>query len=133
MKPVIIVVDDTLQTLRLIEKMVGHVCPEYDVIAFDSASDVLTYVETDVPSLIISDIQMPDVNGYDLMEAIYAQYDVYQLPMILLSSWANHDNDAQIQYLLEDRNLPIVPIACKPINLKDLHAKILKALAHQVH
>ena len=124
----ILIVDDTQQTRRLIEKVVAHVRPDCNVVGFDNALQVLDYLVTNTPLLIISDIQMPDMDGYDLMTEIYAHRDPSQLPIILLSAWATHGDDAQIRYTLEDRALPIVPIACKPINMVDLRNKVNTAL-----
>lgn len=120
----ILVVDDTQQIRRLIEKVVAHICCDYEVIGLDSVDQVLRYLASDTPRLIISDIQMPDQDGYDLIEAVYARFEPVDIPIILLSSWAAHSDDAQIQYILEDRGLPVVPIASKPIDVVDLTSKI---------
>ncbi len=125
----ILIVDDTQQIRRLIEKVVSHICCDYQIVGLDNVCQVLEYLLTETPRLIISDIQMPEQDGYDLVEAVYAQFEPTTLPIILLSSWASHGDDAQIQYVLEDRGLPVVPIASKPIDVMDLSSKIKTVLS----
>nr|YP_009732046.1 hypothetical protein [Gracilaria edulis]QHS70519.1 hypothetical protein [Gracilaria edulis] len=38
------------------------------------------------PDLIITDIMMPDINGYDLIQQIRSHKDYYQLPIIFLTA-----------------------------------------------
>jgi CheY-like chemotaxis protein len=125
----ILLVDDTPQIRKLIHKIVAHMFPEYDVIGVDSAQEALKRIEQMPPALIISDLQMPELDGFDLMQLVYERYDYRDVAFMLISSWASHGDDSQIRYELEDRGLPVVPIACKPINVHDLQQKITMLLS----
>ena len=125
----ILLVDDTPQIRKLIHKLIAHIFPDYDVFGVDSGQAALEFMETASPTLIISDLQMPDMDGYDLMEQLYKNDDHNEVAFMLISSWADRGDDSQIRYELEDRGLPVVPVACKPINVVDLQQKISMLLA----
>ena len=125
----ILLVDDTQQIRKLIHKIVAHIFPEYEVVGVDSGEAAIRFMEETAPALIISDLQMPDLDGYDLMEETYNRFHYDEIPFMLISAWASHGDDSQIRYELEDRGLPIVPVACKPVNIVDLREKISMLLA----
>lgn len=125
----ILLVDDTQHIRKLIHKIVAHMFPEYDVIGVESGAAALKLMETATPALIISDLQMPDIDGYDLMQKTYQRYNYDEVAFMLINSWTSHGDDSQIRYELEDRGLPVVPVACKPISVMDLQQKISMLLA----
>ncbi len=54
--------------------------------------EALNYLKTQMPALVISDIDMPGIGGYELCTRIKTQYDTRDLPVILLTSLSDpHD------------------------------------------
>ena len=62
--PIVYVVDDDLR----IRESLSALLSTYDlhVVCFPSATDYLAYPKPDVPSCLILDVELPDINGLDL-------------------------------------------------------------------
>ena len=82
--PQILVVDDDSMNLYLTEKFLGE--QQYEVISAISGEDCLDYLAHNTVNLILLDIQMPDVNGYEVLEKLKANPNTAQIPIILMSS-----------------------------------------------
>ncbi len=83
-KPKILVVDDypalvTIIRHKLIQK-------GYDVITAQNGKDALEIVEMEYPDLVISDVEMPLMNGYELCNAIKTNSTLRTIPVILVTS-----------------------------------------------
>jgi len=58
----------------------------YNVITAKDGSESIELVKEAVPDLIIMDLQMPKMSGFDAIEEIRKQYNSANLPIIVLSS-----------------------------------------------
>ncbi|MFN8153226.1 MAG: response regulator transcription factor [Bacteroidia bacterium] len=84
MKKQILVVDDELSIRMLLENFLSD---EYDVITKDNGYEAMTWFqEGNTADLILVDIDMPMVNGYELTENIRKQAGMEKVPVIMLSS-----------------------------------------------
>ncbi|MBI5694535.1 MAG: response regulator [Nitrospirae bacterium] len=84
MADLIIIVDDDDEVLGgLKETLAGA---GYNVAAFGSGSDVLEYAATHEPRLVISDIVMPEMGGFDLKEQYGAAFPGRATPFVFMSS-----------------------------------------------
>ncbi|WP_440880907.1 response regulator [Tenacibaculum sp. C7A-26P2] len=82
MKKLILVIDDELTTCVLLENFLKK---EYDVVTVSSALEALKKLTEFIPDLIISDIQMPQMNGFKLLEEIRLIGFLKHTPVIMLS------------------------------------------------
>lgn len=83
MKKKILVVDDSAQIRFLIESFIGT---DFELELRNSASDAMQWLlEKERPDLILLDLMMPEVSGFELLE--YLQNDPYlkYIPVIVLS------------------------------------------------
>ncbi|MEA3211652.1 MAG: phosphoserine phosphatase RsbU/P [Chthoniobacter sp.] len=80
---VLIVEDSLTQALKLQHVLERH---EYKVIAAANGREALAKLETQMPTLVITDINMPEMNGYELCERIKDNERLKDLPVILLTS-----------------------------------------------
>lgn len=83
-KPRILVVDDhpalvTLTRHKLIQK-------GYEVLTAQNGEDALEITRTEYPDLILSDIEMPVMNGFDLCKSIKNDSRLSKIPIILVTS-----------------------------------------------
>lgn len=81
----IFIVDDSEMQLILLKKVLLN--QGYDVKAFLSANKLLKAIQKKVPDLIISDIDMPVLNGFELVEKINKANE--DIPCFLVSSQAD--------------------------------------------
>ncbi|MCH5255043.1 MAG: response regulator [Lachnospiraceae bacterium] len=106
----IIAVDDSKIVLQTLEGILGG---RYEFRGFSKAERALDYITLFPPSLIILDIDMPEINGYELSEMIMEKKELRGIPIIFLTS--NNDKHSVIKaaaygaddYILKpiDRNL----------------------------
>lgn len=84
MKKKILVVDDELSIRMLLENFLGD---DYEVITKENGYEALSWLQDGNKSdLILVDIDMPMLNGYDLTESIRKQEGMSNVPVIMLSS-----------------------------------------------
>lgn len=57
----------------------------FDVIAVDSGADALAYLARDVPSLMLLDLCMHDMDGWQVLAAMRADVRLNQLPVFVLT------------------------------------------------
>jgi PAS domain S-box-containing protein len=80
----IFVVDDTRENVRLLIKLLGE--HGYMVrFAFDGQT-AISLVQASLPDLILLDIMMPDINGYDVCRRLKADAHTRNTPVIFLSA-----------------------------------------------
>jgi CheY-like chemotaxis protein len=80
----ILVVDDTESTRLLVTRTLER--EGYRVVAADSAKAALAAVGEALPDLIVSDIMMPDMDGYELLERLRADPRYRAIPVVFLSA-----------------------------------------------
>lgn len=81
---VILVVEDSpTQALKLQHLLRRH---EYQVLGATNGREAITLLETQVPTLVITDINMPGMDGYELCRWIKDHPKLGQVPVILLTS-----------------------------------------------
>ena len=64
----------------------------YNVIVAKDGKEALHLVNELKPSLVISDIIMPEMNGYELCKRIKADKNTRDIPVILLTSLSNSED-----------------------------------------
>src|ERR1051325_110275 len=70
-----ILIDDERNALEMLEWIIKKQTPEVEIIALcDSALDGLEKIKTLKPELVFLDIEMPQLNGFDLLERL-GKYD----------------------------------------------------------
>ena len=84
MRPHILVVDDSDEVRLLATRILER--EGYQVTAADSGVSALKLVQTTIPDLVVSDIMMPEVDGYRLLERLRADPRLAAIPVIFLSA-----------------------------------------------
>ena len=83
MKNIILVVDDDKANLALAQKIL---LPQYRIAASNSGEAALKYLEHNRPDLILLDINMPDMDGFEVMEKIREKEETASIPVIFLTA-----------------------------------------------
>jgi diguanylate cyclase (GGDEF)-like protein len=80
----ILVVDDTLDNLRLLSKLLmGH---GYYVRPVPDGKKALSVIRDQPPDLILLDIMMPDMDGYEVCRRLQADEKTRNIPVIFISA-----------------------------------------------
>ena len=90
MEFVILVVDDDTANLALAQKILGK---EYRVAAANSGEVAFKYLENKCPNLILLDINMPEMDGFQVMEKLRSMEQFAHIPVIFLTA----DNEPEIE------------------------------------
>lgn len=80
----ILIVDDDPITRLLIQSFLKTE-KQYIVDSIDSARTGLLFLKNNDVDLIVSDIEMDDMDGYELSKKLLAEEDTSNIPVILLS------------------------------------------------
>jgi two-component system, sensor histidine kinase ChiS len=82
--PSLLVVDDEPVNLQV---LYNHLINAgYDVLTAKSGAEALKLLETVVPDLILLDVMMPVMSGYDVSRHIRKKYSMYELPILMLTA-----------------------------------------------
>lgn len=80
----ILVVDDDIDSLKLIGLMLQR--QGYEVVAANAGHQALMKAQAERPSLIILDVMMPDMNGYEVCRRLRANPDTKAIPIIMFTA-----------------------------------------------
>lgn len=80
----ILIVDDDIDSLKLIGLMLQR--HGYEVIAANSGNQAMLKANTERPSLIILDVMMPDMDGYEVCRRLRANPDTKAIPIIMFTA-----------------------------------------------
>jgi len=83
MKNIILVVDDDKTNLARAQKIL---LPYYRIAATSSGMAALKYLENNHPDLILLDINMPGMDGFEVMEKLRRREDTAGIPVIFLTA-----------------------------------------------
>jgi len=116
MKKNILVIDDELSIRILLENFLKK---EFDVVTKNDGLDALTWMEEgNLPDLIVADIQMPNLDGYEFIKNVRASGFFKDIPMIMLSGIES--SSEKVKCLKLGANDYIV----KPFNPEELSIRI---------
>ena len=85
----ILIVDDQAGNLYALEKVLGNL--DADIIKADGGNDALSAALNHRFALAIVDVQMPDMNGYELAEWLRTEEKTRELPIIFISAVYSSD------------------------------------------
>lgn len=83
MKRTILVVDDDKANLMIAQRLLTE---EYRVAAVNSGELAMRYLGKNTPDLILLDIQMPEMDGFEVMRRIQEDSDWCRIPVIFLTA-----------------------------------------------
>ena len=127
--PIIMIIDDELVSLEFLESILKK--ENYQVISVKEGLKGLEVMETILPDLILLDIMMPDINGFDLCKMIKTNERLVEIPIIFFSAYNESDN------IVKGFQLGGVDFISKPFNLTEMllrietHVKLKKARDNQ--
>ena len=115
----ILVVDDDKAVITLLEGLLSS--QGYKVSAANDGLDAMVQVRNNIPDLIILDIMMPELNGYDVCSNLKFDERFKHIPIIILTS-REQELDPRISQLMGSSYMH------KPVDSKILLEKVQNAL-----
>lgn len=92
MKPKIILsVEDNASNRKIIRDLLGK--RGYQVIEATDGEEGIAMAEREKPDLILMDIQMPKISGYEAAKAIKSNPELKHIPIIAVTSYALNGDD----------------------------------------
>ncbi|MGL1890378.1 MAG: diguanylate cyclase [Spirochaetaceae bacterium] len=86
----ILIVDDIPKNLQVIA---SHLVNEpYELIMATSGKSAIAAMEDSIPDLVLLDISMPDMNGYEVCEYIKRDQRLKNIPVIFLTAFSDVEN-----------------------------------------
>ena len=82
--PLIVVMDDDAGTKMLVTQVLRK--DGYEVMSADNGAEGLALILRYKPDLVVSDVQMPEMSGFEVLENMRADPEVCATPVILLTS-----------------------------------------------
>jgi DNA-binding response OmpR family regulator len=116
MKKKILIIDDELSIRILLENFLKR---NYDVAAKNDGMEGLKWMEEgNIPDLVVADIQMPNLDGYDFIKNVRASGYYKDIPLIMLSGIES--SNEKVKCLKLGANDYVV----KPFNPEELEIRI---------
>jgi len=117
----ILVVDDSLVTLKLLtEILTSH---GYKVFTAPDGNTALRSVEVEMPDLILLDVKMPGMDGYEVCHKLKSAVDSSRIPVIFISGLYDANNK------VKGFNAGGVDFINKPFQIEEVLARIETHLA----
>ena len=117
----ILLVDDEEDILDFLELILEE--QGYSVIKANSGTEALAAAQVDRPDLILLDIMMPEMDGWEVLKLLKADEEVSHIPVAMLT--ARTEMKDKIQGLQEGA----IDYICKPFVTKELLDKLEIILA----
>lgn len=107
----ILTADDNENIRTQLKKILKEAFPENKIFEAKNGLELLSLAEKEVPDLIITDIQMPQMTGYEVLRILQAQEKTKNIPVIFLTGTFQEDED-----IVKGLELGAVEYVTKPIN-----------------
>ena len=85
----ILAVDDDPVNLKILGSMLAE---EYEVVPALGGEEALTLLDTGEWDLVIADVMMPNMSGYQLTQKIRKQFTISELPILLLTARSQNED-----------------------------------------
>lgn len=120
----VLIVDDDVAFRRFLALRLGK---EYDIQLASSGQEALDLVELRMPDLIVSDIMMPEMDGFKLQEALQNRFDTSVVPFIFLTARSDWNTRT------EGRRTGVDDYLTKPVDMDRLISRVQRLLARSAN
>lgn len=113
--PRILIVDDEPINIQVLVKAL---CVTYETSTAEDGFDAIRQVKETNPDLILLDVMMPDLNGFDVCKIIKSDETFADIPIIFLTALDSQDDQ------LQGLELGGIDYLTKPVNLELLKLRV---------
>jgi len=119
-KKIVLAIDDNVQQLSEFKSIL---IPKYDLRVVKSASEAIGFLNKNKSDIILLDIEMPNISGFDFLDDIRTIPSYIAVPIIIVSG--NSGNE----FVAKARNSSAANVLAKPVQPQTLIDAIEEALA----
>ncbi len=121
-KPAILVVDDSPQNIRLIAEVLNRHDDSYAIYSARDGFEALEFIKTIIPDLIMLDVVMPGMDGFEVCKTIKDDPKTRLVPVVMITAL-----DSQ-QDRLRGLDAGVDDFISKPFNVYELLARVKNLL-----
>ncbi|MBI5891029.1 MAG: response regulator [Nitrosomonadales bacterium] len=114
-RPTVLVVDDTEEILMIMESILSK---DYSLKLYSQPQKALEYASSNPPDLILLDVMMPDIDGFETCRRLKANPKLRDIPVIFLTS-KNEDEYEEMGF-----SVGAADFIHKPINAPIVAARV---------
>lgn len=115
-RQVILVVDDDFVNRMILRRILES--SGYGVLAAVNGKEAIAWVKSAKPNLILLDIMMPDMDGYEVCRQLKADQDTEGIPVIFITALSDSGN------MVKGFNVGAADYISKPINVEEVRARV---------
>lgn len=112
----ILIVDDSIMSVSHLSRILTKV--GYNVHAVHSGEEALDYIKTSIPDMILLDIIMPGMDGFEVIKRLKTDNEAHDIPVIFLT--ASDDQDSKVKAF----DLGAVDYIVKPFYPQEVKARV---------
>lgn len=107
----VLVVDDDIISLQLLKKILEI---DYNVEIADSGQSAIEKAIENVPDIILLDVKMPGLGGYEVCEILKKNHETAEIPIIFISGMSSLDDEKRgfevgaVDYIVKPLKAPVV-------------------------
>jgi len=98
----IFAVDDQKDLLFTIKQVLEYYNKDYKVTTIDSGKKLFALLKKDSPDLILLDIMLPDINGWEIFKKLKSNPEWKKIPVIFISSVADATSKITAKTIADD-------------------------------
>jgi len=87
----IVIIDDSKFMLKVMSKILS---PYYEVHCFDKPKEAIEKIPEIDPALILLDVIMPEMNGFEAIKVIKSKRELAEIPVIMITATQDDDDGA---------------------------------------
>ncbi|WP_442588415.1 hybrid sensor histidine kinase/response regulator transcription factor [Pedobacter sp. AW31-3R] len=114
-RPLLLLVEDNRELLDYLSSLL---CLKYDVIQAENGQEGFALAKSRIPDIILSDIMMPDMDGFRMLQELKQERETSHIPMIFLTA-KDSERDKERGY-----ELGVDSYLTKPISPQLLYRRI---------
>jgi len=134
-KQKVLIVDDTQTNITILASIL---CTDYQILSATSGEGALSLLDHEIPDLILLDILMPEMDGYELCRILRRGDRTKDVPVIFVTSMGTEEEQAKglecgaIDYLARPFSAPVVKARVKNHLEFKRNRDLLKDLAREL-
>lgn len=114
----ILIVDDTLMNRKLLRGILSKAVEKYEIVEADSGKAALEALSRDPPDIVLLDVMMPEMDGFEVCQRIKADEKNRLLPILFITAME------EMEQKVKAFKMGGADYITKPINAEEVRARV---------